>query len=98
MLIPTGDNSIPLMHIPSENINYCSNCKKEENKIVVCGHCGYKYVEQNATVLDIFIVVTIIIFLFWALGTLLFWFADTGYSLLEVLQKQLCWALTLKLW
>ena len=98
MIIPTGNNSSPLMYVPSSNINYCPNCKKEENKIVICGHCGNKYVEQNPTILDIFIVVSIIIFFFWALGTLLFVFAETDYSLVDVLQKQLRWALTLKLW
>jgi hypothetical protein len=97
MIIP-NNISTPMITSSSHETEICPNCKKIENKIEVCGHCGYKYpLNKDFSFLIISIIFLILLFIIYIAITCAMWFEDS-YSLFEILQYQWNWIKTLKIW
>lgn len=103
MFIPTGNTSggAPFMYVPDSTSqpSRCPNCKKDEDKKVVCNHCGYEYSEGDTgmTVKDFVLGSLVIIGIAWFLFTMMDWVIG-GKPLFTIIANQVKWLFSLRLW
>ena len=81
----------------------CPKCRRNENIVEVCRHCGYEYEESDWTWRDVLITVCIVVVGFWLLITVLYWFFQSGNyygdkTLVEIIVSQWNWLTKLRIW
>ena len=72
----------------------CPSCKKPENRIITCSHCGYRY-PDGFTAKDFIIAVLIFSTGIWLLATMLTWMTSKRETLIDVLISQYEWIIDL---
>jgi hypothetical protein len=104
MIIPQIGNQ-PMLIIPdSQDKDNCPKCKKEEEIVSCCKHCGYVYEEEEAggSMLVVFFIfmffILLVAYVLTTIGTWLFSVDMEGYSLKDVLILQWEWLKKIRVW
>ena len=80
---------------------HCPGCRKAENRVVVCSHCGHRYAPGKDRIfsrLETFLWLVLAPLGVWAFVTVLYWIAFEKPSLLEVVISQYEYVKSLRVW
>ncbi len=87
---------IPIFIPISKEEPKCPNCGKPEKIVQKCGHCGYEYPEEEGSIKDgivaVSVIVGIVILVIWIVLTFMYWTMSFSHpTLIEVLQGEWEW-------
>ena len=78
----------------------CPQCGKDEERMEVCKHCGYKYKHFGCSLWGTILMVLTIFFLLWIFMTLIVWGLQASFgpaSLTDILSSQFQWLCNLRI-
>ncbi len=78
----------------------CPQCGKDEERMEVCKHCGYKYESTVCSFWEIIKLVLVIFLLLWLFLTLVIWAIEASFgpaSLSNILSSQFQWLCNLRI-